>query len=347
MHVDNWNPDTFKPILEDLDLPYIESEWNALLAKCANNPERLAGVLGKYIGKMRLNQWADKRYSDSDALNTQTNKDRRDGLKMQGLSDDEIEIQMAVDHRPERPKFLDSPAVAATEASSFDIDEIEKEDEELADQLTAEEKTALKIKWGRSYRLYELLRLEQLYNDMEHSYDIQGAGHRDTLLLLCKASLKANQLIDAGDLAGFKQVSSVYDQLMKSGKFTAAQVKKEEEGDLDSVGELVALCEKEGFIPRYYISQPNDYVDKVLKDMQSYTHTLVTEEVNLGNMLELAMKDIEADRAKEQILDTDDENALNELLFAEEEKVETAADFEEFQEFEEEQRKEDEKNGIS
>nr|DAN98156.1 MAG TPA: hypothetical protein [Caudoviricetes sp.] len=34
--------------------------------------------------------------------------------------------------------------------------------------------------------------MEQLYNDMMSSYDIQGAGHKDTLIMVCKASLKAN-----------------------------------------------------------------------------------------------------------------------------------------------------------
>ena len=57
----------------------------------------------------------------------------------------------------------------------------------------------LRLKWGKGYRPFELVRLEQLYNDMMKSYDIQGAGHRDTLIMVCKASLKANALIDAGD----------------------------------------------------------------------------------------------------------------------------------------------------
>jgi hypothetical protein len=34
------------------------------------------------------------------------------------------------------------------------------------------------------------------------SYDIQGAGHEDTLKLVCKTSLKANQLLDIGDVDG-------------------------------------------------------------------------------------------------------------------------------------------------
>lgn len=38
---------------------------------------------------------------------------------------------------------------------------------------------------------------------MINSYDIQGAGHIDNLKLMCKTSLKANQLIDANDIEGY------------------------------------------------------------------------------------------------------------------------------------------------
>jgi hypothetical protein len=80
----------------------------------------------------------------------------------------------------------------------------------------------LRLKWGHGYRPEEWVRMEQLYNDMMASYDIQGAGHKDTLIMICKASLKANQLLDAGDIDGFTKMQKAYDSLMKSGKFTAA-----------------------------------------------------------------------------------------------------------------------------
>jgi len=48
-------------------------------------------------------------------------------------------------------------------------------------------------------------------------------------------------------------MSKVYDQLMKSGKFTAAQNKADSGEYVDSISELVEICETEGFIPRYYI----------------------------------------------------------------------------------------------
>jgi hypothetical protein len=102
---------------------------------------------------------------------------------------------------------------------------------------------------------------------MMSSYDVQGAGHIDTLKLVCKTSLKANQLIDMGDVEGFQKMSKVYDSLMKSGKFTAAQNKAESGEFVDSVGELIELCEKQGYIERFYIDQPNDKVDLTIQDM--------------------------------------------------------------------------------
>ena len=156
--------------------------------------------------------------------------------------------------------------------------------------LTDEDKTYLRLKWGKAYKPEEWVKLEQLYEEMMGSYDIQGAGHIDTLKLICKTSLKANQLIDMGDIEGFQKMSKVYDSLMKSGKFTAAQNKAETGEFVDSVGELIEMCEKQGYIERYYIDTPKDKVDLTIKDMQKYTRTLIEEETNLSNMIEAALK---------------------------------------------------------
>jgi hypothetical protein len=50
------------------------------------------------------------------------------------------------------------------------------------------------------------------------------------------------------------------------------------------------LCEREDFIPRFYVSEPKDKVDETLADLRGYTHRLVTEEMNLGNLIEQAIK---------------------------------------------------------
>jgi hypothetical protein len=114
---------------------------------------------------------------------------------------------------------------------------------------------------------------------------------------------------------------------MKSGKFTALQNKENESELVDSVGEIVELCEKQGFIPRYYVDKPMDKVDRVLQDLQEYTASLVKEEINLGGMIEASLKQIQADMEKESDLSTDDDDEVNEdKLFEESETEELSTD---------------------
>ena len=131
----------------------------------------------------------------------------------------------------------------------------------------------------------------------------------------------------------------MYDQLMKSGKFTAAQNKAEQGEYVDSVGELVAICEKDGFIPKYYVDGPQDKVDRVIQDMQQYTHDLITEEVGLGPLIERAIQQMEEE--KDSLLKNTgkiDENKEEEELFNyKTDAVLKDVDFDEFTEFEEEQ----------
>ena len=111
----------------------------------------------------------------------------------------------------------------------------------------------------------------------------------------------------------------MYDSLMKSGKFTAVQNKEAASEDIDCIGSLVAICEKEGFIPRFYVDTPNDKIDKVILDLQNYTQSLVQGESNLSNMFENALQAIERDRMNEAIIDTNDiaDEEFEEQLFSE------------------------------
>lgn len=102
---------------------------------------------------------------------------------------------------------------------------------------------------------------------------------------------------------------------------------------------MVAICEKDGFIPRYYTDGPQDKVDRTLQDLQSYTRTLVTEEMNLGNLIENAVKQIEIDREREaenRAEAADDDEIMENSLFSENsEYLLTDKDFEDFKEMEE------------
>lgn len=295
MHVDNWDPESYKWILEEVDIPYIKEEWDSLMAKFLekSTPDKITGmsILGKYLSKMKLKQWNKYNWDDTERLAEEARQKKITQMKAQGLSGEEIDEQLAIDRTPSKPKNMVQQAPVGTPEY-----EGEEEDTTFSDQLTEEDKIRLRIKWGRGYSAEEWVKLEQLYQDMEASYDIQGAGMKDTLIMICKASIKANALIDAGDIEGFQKMTKVYNELMKSAKLTAAQNKADSNDFVDSIGELVAICEKDGFIPKFYVDSPKDKVDRVIQDMQSYTHDLVCDELGLGNLIENSLKSLERER---------------------------------------------------
>ena len=341
MHVDNWNPDTYLWILQEADVPYIPDEWNKLMAKYARDPKKVSGttILGRYLSKMKLKQYKDYRWKDTDFLQELANNKIEQTMKRQGFSAAEITqaIEKASFSIPEGE--LQEPVYDTTPQ---DVEQVEDyfadpHENDFIEDLTEEERIYLRLKWGKTYKPEEWIKLEQLYNEMMESYDIQSAGHIDNLKLVCKTSLKANQLIDIGDIEGFQKMSKVYDSLMKSGKFTAAQNKAEQGEFVDSISELVAICEKEGFIPRYHTDDPMDRVDETLADLKFYTKTLVTEEMNLGNLIESAVKEMAKQEAKEE-----DEDVEDEIMSLEEIDMLKDEDFAEYGDFLEEQSDEDE-----
>lgn len=351
MHVDNWDPDTYLWILQEIDVPYIPDEWNKLLATHGKDRTKMTGltIVGRYLSKMKLKQYKDFRWKDSDFLQELANKKIEEAMKRQGFGAAEIAEQI------ERSAFTlpagelePPPPPKPNQDQSFPIQEDYFDDgatDAMVAALTDEDKIYLRLKWGKAYRPEEWIELERLYTEMMESYDIQSAGDKNTLMLACKSSLKANQLIDIGDIDGAQKAMKMYETLMKAGKWTAAQNKADNGEYVDSISELVALCERDGFIPRYYVDTPQDKVDRVIQDLQDYTRNLVVEEMHLGPLLERAVRQIESDRANE--IDDDDEEDSDELekqLYDESENEEnTDEDYEEFYEHEEAQRKENEK----
>lgn len=325
MHVDNWNPDTYLWILQEADVPYIPKEWQSLMMKYATNPSEVTGttILGRYLSKMKLKQYKDTRWKDTERLQELEDAKLEQTMKRQGY--DAVQIMEA----KEKGRVFTMPDKPLEEPVYEDTTIVPQEDyfaqqngpEEDLD-LTEEDRTYLRLKWGKTYKPEEWVKLEQLYEEMMASYDIQGAGHKDTLKLICKTSLKANQLIDIGDIEGFQKMSKVYDSLMKSGKFTAAQNKSESSGEFDSISELVEMCEREGFIPRYYTEGPMDKVDETLNDLKNYTHTLVTEEMNLGNLIEAAVKNMVDQENREEDEDIEDVDNLDEEVLKDEDFIE-------------------------
>ena len=362
MHVDNYDESTFLWILEKADVPYIPQEWNILRDRAyAKNPQKMNGmsVVGKYLSKMKLKQWKNYSWADSQRLQEEKAKFLAQKQEQNKAYADEVLAQFErgqisqaqyrtlVDSAYQREhEYVLRAAPMQTQDpvgkdNMFNEDNFISQDElpDLSSQLSLEDKQYLAVKWGRTYKVSEWIELQKVYTEMTNSFDIQDADSKNTLIFICKTNLKMNQAIDCGDVEGYQKLSKVYDALRKSAKFTAAQNKEEKGQFIDSVGQLVAYCQKNGGrIPRYEIKTSNDIVDKVIDDMKSYTRNLIYEDTSLARQIQDYIKQAKAaisskkDRAQAKAKGLDDPQLSDQDLL----------DFKDFLQREKEGDKEDE-----
>ena len=333
MHIDNFDPSTYLWLLEKMDVPYIPEEWNVLRDRIfAKDPSKMNGmsVFGKYLSKMKLKQWKDYHWEDTEKIQAEAEQRMRRNAAERANAEEELRKQYESGEISEAQyKTLTSTESQYAEYQNAAVDvnaaigannpftaqNLLDEDPSFLEDLTEEDKKYLDMKWGKLYKLSEKVELEKKYDEMMNSFDIQDSDTIGTLILICKTYLKMNQAIDMGDMEGFQKLSRVYDSLRKSAKFTAAQNKAQKSDFVDSVGELVTLCEKQGFIPRFATDIPQDKVDLTLKDMNNYLNKLVTQDLGFGQQIEDSLKKIEIQRQMreaedEQLLDPEDPQEL-------------------------------------
>ena len=323
MHIDNFNPETFLWILKDMDLPYIPEEWNVLRDRAfAKNPN-LNGmsVFGKYLSKMKLKQWKQYGWEDSEklqALNAEKKKaveaerekyeeHLKEQLESGEITESQYKTLVSTSTQNQEQLYAQPIVTDAVDNPFGDGSGFMPEDDlvDLGEELTEDDKKYLAIKWGRLYKPAEWVELEKTYKEMTESFDIQDADTINTLILICKTNLKMNQYLDSGDIEGFQKISKVSESLRKTAKFTAAQNKDDKDEYVDSVGELIAMCERDGFIPRYVTDIPQDKVDATLKDMNDYVKKLVTQDLGFGQQIEDALKKIQIQKEMEESFDQD------------------------------------------
>ncbi len=323
MHIDNFDPETFLWILKDMDLPYIPEEWNVLRDRAfAKNPN-LNGmsVFGKYLSKMKLKQWKQYGWEDSEklqALNEEKKKavaierekyeeHLKEQLENGEITDAQYKTLVSTSTQNQEQLYAQPIVTDGTENPFGDGSNFIPEDDliDLGQDLTEEDKMYLAMKWGRLYKPAEWVELEKTYKEMTESFDIQDADSINTLILICKTNLKMNQYLDSGDIEGYQKLSKVSNDLRKSAKFTAAQNKEQNNDFVDSVGELVAYCEKNGgAIPKYEITTPQDVIDTVIQDLKNYTKNLIYEDKSLAKQIEDYLKKVEI--AKQMKMDQEE-----------------------------------------
>lgn len=175
----------------------------------------------------------------------------------------------------------------AREYESIDWDDYYKQFLELKERgliedelpLINEEKLArLREKWGSNYDDEELFQLEDLYNGIIASQNVNGALQVKHAKQICMMSLELDSRIRAG--ADFDKLLSSYDKLVKVADFTPKNSKSA--NDFDSVGELFHWLEKQGWRNKYYDGATRDELDEMMKNFENYNQRLYINESGIA-----------------------------------------------------------------
>lgn len=147
----------------------------------------------------------------------------------------------------------------------------------LADQKRA----SLQERWGANYDDEALRYLENLYNGLMTTQNVNGALQVDQAIKICKMSYEIDNRIREG--SDFDKLLASYDKLVKAAEFTPKNVKNI--NDFDSVGELIKWLEKRGWKNSFYDGVTRDIVDETIKNFQNFNQRLYTNESGIGEQI--------------------------------------------------------------
>ena len=176
--------------------------------------------------------------------------------------------------------------------------------DEVVPGLAEEKRHKLQEKWGFNYDDEALAYLENLYDGLLLTQNINGALQGDQAIKICKISYEIDCRIREG--ADFDKLLASYDKLVKTGEFTPKNVKNA--SDFESMGELCRWLEKRGFVNQFYDGETRDVVDETIKNIQSWNQRLYTNESGIGDEISQRIQALKTAAELESYYDLNEEN---------------------------------------
>lgn len=173
--------------------------------------------------------------------------------------------------------------------------------------LSDDKRKKLKEKWGGNYDDEALGYLEQLFNGLMTTQNVNGALQVDQALKICKMSYEIDRRIAAGD--DFDKLLASYDKMVKAAEFTPKNVKNI--NDFDTFGEATRWMEKRGWRNKFYDDVTRDIVDESIKNFQAFNQRLYTNESSIPEEVARRLEALKTTAEMENYYETDTEHDLD------------------------------------
>jgi len=188
----------------------------------------------------------------------------------------------------------------------------------LPEDLSKGDITYLRNRWGSDYTPKELIGLERNYVSLIKNSDPNDPVKADLIKKISKISHLMDKALDEGSSGDWKDLGNLYDKLVKTADLS---VKKESNETIDSISEIVAICESTGFIQLDdHIKYDEDKVDLTINNMQEYTKDLVVSETGLTKIVKNTLEEmisndmITLEDLLEIVRKEDDEDYMEEMI---------------------------------
>lgn len=181
--------------------------------------------------------------------------------------------------------------------------EVERELPGLAD----EKRRKLMEKWGGNYDDEALGYLEELFNGLMTTQNVNGALQVDQALKICKMSYEIDRRIAAGE--DFDKLLASYDKMVKAAEFTPKNVKNI--NDFDTFGEATRWMEKRGWRNQFYDDVTRDIVDESMKNFQAFNQRLYTNESSIPEEIARRLEALKTTAEMENYYETDTDHDLD------------------------------------
>lgn len=303
LKIDDTDPSTFLAMLKEIDVPYIPSEWRGLLSK---KEAKAGSILGKYVSKVRLNQYKKYRWNDTIKLVKDEEEALISALKNDNISQTEAEQQFAdlTDLKAVAPSAPMGAMVTGGNENIAALYGLTPETSKYG--LTQEEINELKKTWGPDYTEEEYYSMENFFSEMKQAYVINDPIALSNAMMICKMRAKVNKFLDIDDVESMSKTSRQLDVFIRSSNL-APQQQKDRSSSTFSISQLAFLIEKEGgFIPKYYQEKPEDEIDNLLLEMQKYTERLIRGEPQIEDLVKNQADLLKRYELPEENVDLDD-----------------------------------------
>ena len=145
----------------------------------------------------------------------------------------------------------------------------------------------LKERWGASYDVETLYKLQHLYDGIKETYGFADVITESNAVKLAKLDHEIDWSIAQGAV-GIDKLVNAYNKIQETAGFTSDNAR--DAHSFESISEIALFYEKIGWDMKFHNDEPKDIVDLTIRDIQAYNRQLWEGEPSIPDQIEAALE---------------------------------------------------------